>query len=229
MSLVIPPGKATGLLPRRSRPGTVCAMFRDEIEIIPRADWGDLIPHQAGLRPHVHHVFDQDGEGSCAAESATGALQIIRSVSGQPFVKLNPWSVYAYTKIGGGGSAIDDNLVHLRQHGAAPMELWPRSRGVRRLPDDVAEVALQYRLDEFFELDSAEEAGTALLKGFAVVFGWQGHSCCFTRLLSAGGTCEYLNSWHESWGDGGFGTLNLSSVYWGYGMFAYRTPIEFNT
>ncbi len=226
MSLVIPNGKATGLLPSRGVFGDSCPLFADEIEVIPREHWAELIPQQPGLRPHVHHVFDQDGEGSCASESATGALQIIRTVAGQSFVKLNPWSVYAYTKIGGGGSTLDDNMRHLRDHGVAPMSIWPRSEGVRRLPADVAAIAKQYRLDEFYELGSELEAGTALLKGFPVAFGWNGHSCCFTRLLDDRGNAEYLNSWHESWGDQGFGRLNLREVYWGYRMFAYRTPIE---
>jgi hypothetical protein len=221
-----PSGKSKGCLPRRSRFGDVCKLFRDEIPVIPRSNWTQIIQtYQPNLRPHVHDIFDQNGEGSCAAESATQALQICRSISGQAFVQLNPWSVYYYTKIGSGGSTLDDNLEHLRDRGAAPMSVWPRSKGVSPLPPDVREIAMQYRISEFFDIGSEEEAGTALLCGFSVVFGWDGHSCVFTRLINDRGDCEYANSWDESWGDEGFGKLNLRDVYWGYGMFAYRTPI----
>jgi hypothetical protein len=221
MALIIPDGKATGCLPRQSRFGQRCPIFREEIDVIPRVEWGEWIG-RITLRPFVKVIFDQNGEGSCAAESANGGLQVVRAWEGQTHVTFNPWFTYYHTKIGGGGSTLDDNLVHLRDVGACPMTVWPRSRGVSRPSAEAYQAALNYRMDEFFDIDSQEECGTALLLGMPVVFGWQGHSCFMTKLIDEQ-TAEYANSWAPSWGDEGFGQVRLSAVNFSYGMFAYRT------
>ena len=93
------------------------------------------------------------------------------------------------------------------------------------LPPEVRAVARKYRLREFWDIGSIEEAATCLLSGFAFVFGWDGHSCVGTELLNEQGDFLYANSWDESWGDNGFGTLNLSAVWLQYGAFGYRTPL----
>jgi hypothetical protein len=86
------------------------------------------------------------------------------------------------------------------------------------------EAARDYRIDEFFDIGNINELGTALIKGYPVVFGWSGHSCIFVDLLDKN-TAVYANSWDSSWGDDGFGTLRLSSVNFGYGAFAIRSTI----
>jgi hypothetical protein len=220
--LIIPDGKATGCNPRITQYGECCKLLADEIEIIPRDKWGGLIG-QVNLRPFVNQILDQNGYGSCATESTTQGVQIARAVAGAPFVLLNPLSIYRVTSGGSDrGSSIDENLQFARDHGILPESYWPRSKGWRAAPPaDWKSVAANYRIDEFFDVGTVEELGTALLRGFPVVFGWQGHSVIATRLLSAT-MFEYANSWGD-WGDEGFGTLSLDSVNWGYGAFAVKT------
>ncbi len=214
-----------GCLPRRSRFGECCRPLADVIEIIPREQWAGLIG-TVNLRPKVRQILDQGSAGSCATESTTQAAMVIREVVGQPFELLNPWSIYHWTSGGSdSGSSIDDNLQHAREYGILPESYWPRSKGWRAdPPDGWKDVAKAYRVDEFYDIANTEQVGTALLLGFPVVFGWQGHSCVLTGLLTTT-TAEYANSWGD-WGDEGFGTIKLSSINFGYGAFSVRTAVS---
>lgn len=222
----IPPTFKPGCLVRGSLPGQVAPLFGDKIEIIPRDQWRDHIG-RISLRPYVEKIFDQGNAGSCAAEASTQALQISRAFAGRPFVQLSPWFVY-HTTSGGRdqGSNIDSNLEFLRKYGAAPMSVWGRDKGWRAEPSAEAKTeALKYRVDEFYDVTTVEEFGTALIKGFAVVYGRRGHALVATELKSTT-HFEYANSWHESWGDGGFGTDSLNGINWAYGAWAVRTANE---
>lgn len=222
-TLIIPAGKAKGCNPRISRYGACCKLLSDAVEIIPRDKWAGLIG-QVSLRPFVNQILDQASNGSCACESTTQGVMIARAVADAPFVLLNPLSIYRVTSGGRDqGSSIDENLSFARETGILPESYWPRSKGFRATPPSGwQKVAAEYKLDEFFDVGSVAEFGTALLRGFAVVFGWEGHSVIATRLLSAT-KFEYANSWSESWGDAGFGTLDLDEINFGYGAFAVKT------
>ena len=223
----IPPGKAKGCLPRTTRFAQKCLAFSDSIEVIPRAKWADLIPKQPGLRECVTEIFDQDGVGSCATEATTQAVQIARAFAGRQWVQLNPWYLY-HTTSGGrdNGSSIDENLEFARESGIAPMEVWPRENGWKATPSaEAVDAAKDYRLDEYFDIGSIEEFGTALLLGMPVVYGRKGHALCAVRLQDKN-TILYANSWDASWGDRGFGEDALSSVNFKYGAFAVRTVVD---
>ena len=220
--LVVPPGKKTGCLPRKSMMGGVCSLFSEKLAIIPVAEWPSLLGN-IELRSCVTKIKDQNGFGSCATESTTQSMEIVRKLEGQEWVELNPLFIY-HTTSGGRdqGSSIDTNLEFARDYGIAPESVWPRSKGFTAKPSaDAVEAAMAYRIMEFYDIASISEAGTALLLGFPVVFGWQGHSCVLVQLLSTT-KALYANSW-GNWGDQGFGTINLSSINFGYGMFALRT------
>ena len=178
------------------------------------------------LRSKVKQIFDQGSNGSCATESTTQSEQIVRAVAGQPFVLLNPLSIYRVTSGGRDrGSSIDENLMFARETGILPESYWPRSKGFRATPPDGwQDVAAKYRIDEFFDIGSIDEVGTALLRGLPVVFGWQGHSCVLVELLSDT-EAVYANSWSKEWGDSGFGTIALSKINFSYGAFATRTAV----
>ena len=222
-TLIIPAGKAKGCNPRISRYGACCKLAADAIEIIPRDKWAGLIG-PVSLRPFVNQILDQDGLGSCATESTTQGAMIVRAVEGKPFGLLNPLSIYRVTSGGRDqGSSIDENLAFARQTGILPESYWPRSKGFRvEPPAGWRAVAAEYKIDEFYDVGTVVELGSALLKGFVVVFGWDGHSCVFTRLLSPT-KAEYANSWGAWWGDAGYGILDLDSVHFGYGAFAVKT------
>lgn len=219
----LPPGKARGCLPRRSKFGSVCPIFRERIDVLTDAEIKELTG-KITLR-HFCDVLDQDGGGSCASESSTEAEMVGRAYTGLPRVILNPWFVYNAVRYGrDGGSTIDDNLAFIREHGVAPESVWPRSKGWEATPSAEAKAAaLDFRIEEFYDIETTRECVSALLLGHPVVYGADGHALCKIEHLNdrEGLDC---NSWGTSWGDGGFGVwVPYNRIGWGYGMFAVRT------
>ena len=95
----IPPHRATGCLPRVSKPGEWALFVRDTIKTIPRGEWAGLI----GTVPNsqlIWELLDQDGVGSCAAEGCTNALLGMRELAGMPRVQLNPCTALGQDQIG---------------------------------------------------------------------------------------------------------------------------------
>lgn len=223
-NLIIPENKRTGCLPRKSKFGEVCDLLADRIDILDQDKWGEFIGKVTSSQ-WVNQILDQDGVGSCATESTTQGDMQIRAYNGLSFELLNPWFIYYHTSGGrDNGSNIDTNLEFARDKGIAPESVWPRSKGWRAKPSREAyAAALNYRLDEFFDIGTVREVGSALCFGFPVVFGWQGHSCVLCDLLSET-TARYANSWGD-WGDKGFGTIRLSSINFAYGAFAVRSVV----
>ena len=211
---------AWGCLQRRSFPGD-WPMAADRIELVPEGQW-DALASQITLRPYVKTVLDQGQVGSCAAESSTQALMIAREMAGLPHVPLNPYSVY-HTTSGDTdhGSNIDDNLEHLMIYGACPESVWPRSKGWRAEPSAEAKAAaLEFRIAEFFDISTIEEFVSALLRGFPVVWGANGHAICAVQ--HEGTYPLIVNSWGQ-WEDGGFGKwATYKQVNFAYGAWAMR-------
>jgi len=220
--LIVPDGFATGCLPRAAKPGYWAPLFGERVKVIDPDEWPKLIG-ETELLSFVRKIKNQGSVGSCATESTSQAVEIVRNWEGQEWVELNPWFIY-HTTSGGfdQGSSIDTNLRFVRDNGIAPESVWPRSKGWQATPSaDAREAAKLYRIEEFYDITTTAEIGTALLLGFPVVFGWSGHSCVMTQLVNQT-TAEYANSW-GNWGDQGFGQLRLSSVNFNYGAFAVRT------
>ena len=222
----IPADRATGCLPRVSKPGQWCPFVRDSIRVIPRNEWPDLV----GTVPNsdlIWELLDQDGVGSCAAEGCTNAVLGMRELAGADRVQLNPWGLYNTTSGGSDrGSSIDENLSLARSQGIPSMAVWPRSKGWRtRLSAEALEDAKQYRIDEFYDVTNHDEFASALFAGFLVEFGYRigggGHAVCATEMVSTS-RFRFINSWGQ-WGQNGFGELNLSDIYWGFGAWALRT------
>jgi len=222
---------AWGALPRRTGFGKLKGVpaFRDVIEVIPRSEWPELLKTHRGLDWAVKSVYDQDAVGSCASESSNQGVSVTRVMAGMEWVEFNPW--FTYHTVSGGvdaGSTLDDNVEFLVQYGACPESAWPRSKGWKPKPSDAAyEAASKFKLLEVFDVDSVEEAGTALLKGFAVYYGSNGHAKLFTRMLDVS-TGWYINSW-GNWGDKGFGSERFAGIQWGYGCFAFRAVEDWGT
>ncbi len=216
-----------GCLPRKSKVGQWCPLLRDAIEVIPESDWAKYVG-KISLRPYVKTILDQDGVGSCATEATAGAVMISRAFSNLPHVVLNPWFIY-HTTSGGRdqGSSIDENLAFARENGIAPESVWPRSKGWQAKPSaDAVEAAKAFKILEFYDITSIAEMVSALLKGFPVVYGSNGHAVCKVEHVDATQGLD-LNSWSESWGDGGFGVwAKYKAVNFQYGAFAIRTTTE---
>jgi len=236
--LVFPRGYKSGCLPRTRRATDVCKLLKAEWDIFSIDQLMEKIPLQPGLKHFPHHIYDQDGRGSCSNESGSSALATLRVAEGQQLVEYNPWSVYYYTSGGADrGSALYDVVRTLQTKGVCPVDVWPRYDKNGRIVHDFDErpsneaqaAALNHRLGEFWELENEQEVASAYVHGHAIVYGWQGHSCWIpyiqppTNKNIGSWVAVYRNSWHISWGDKGHGTIRLSDINFGYQCFAYRS------
>lgn len=222
-------------LPRDDNPGDNCGFLFEArpggLKIVPKREWPDLIQQrrQAGvdMRDKVKDILSQNGRGSCAAECVSQALMTVANYSGHQRRLLNPWSLYAWTSGGvDRGSNIGANFRRAREVGIMPMDVWPRSKGWRSKPSEdlLREHAARYRIDEFWEIRTREEAGSALLQNIPFVYGRRGHAITGIEMIDDD-RFYYANSWNE-WGENGFGIDRLSRDLGGYGMYAGRSVVD---
>jgi len=197
--------------------------LRDVWQTIPESEWLDRLrdPDLPDGRKRTKEIYDQDGVGSCASESCNGLVDMMRIQAGMPWVLLNPWGMYGRVNGGyDGGSSLQANIAFAKQYGCFPDSVWPRSKGWRATPSDAAyEAASMFTLKEVYEIGNKAEFATAILLGLWVYFGYSGHAIVGAYLIDLL-RFGYRNSW-GNWGDNGFGSLSFSSIYWGYGAYAF--------
>jgi hypothetical protein len=230
---IVPPGMKTGCLPRRTKPGQTCPLFSSRIKPISRGEWEER-SNKITLRPFVRKVYNQGDVGSCASESKDQAVAICLAgkfggSDGASLVPLfNPYGTYHFVNGGSDqGSTLDDNLNFGREYGCFPESVWPRSKGWQTRPDDAAMAeAAKCKIIEYYDILSVEEFVTALLYGIPVTYGANGHAVTAVAHLHRQNAPQIVNSWSESWEDGGFG---IWVPYSGlgdmlrYGAYAVRT------
>lgn len=75
------------------------------------------------------------------------------------------------------------------------------------------DTAKHFRFDEMYDVATGQGFFTALLRGFTIVYGRQGHAICAADVVyrSGGLYAKYDNSWGE-WGDNGFGYDSQSLI-----------------
>ncbi len=226
-SLDPPVGQVKGCLPRVTRYGECCDKFEDHVEVIPREKWDEYLDSEANYRQFIKSIFSQGSISSCASEATTQGMAGVEAFRNNgEYVLLNPWTLYPFVTTRDNGSNIDRNLERARDFGVLPEEVWPRLGSNGHAWNDKPPADLfdkhALRIKEFYDIGTVDEVGTALIKGFPVVFGSKGHAQVITSLRDRN-TGEQCNSWNVSWGDKGFGLTRLNSINFGYGCFAIRT------
>lgn len=174
--------------------------------LIPESDW----PRYAKtMEEHVWHVIDQNGQSSCCGSAGCGAVMLAREIAGQERIVMSQASLYA---LGNGGRdqgmAIDVCLNILMETGANPIGLIDQYdwQGYHRgqWPDGWRESAKQYRGIEVWDCPDFAAAVSAVLSGFLVVYGTNGHAVVMIGWTPDRGHVD-LSSWGVDWGNHGCG------------------------
>lgn len=175
-------------------------------------------------------IFNQGQYGSCVGMGSTAAFMYSWLSSGQQSHEFSPTYVYAH--INGGqdqGAQVARGLEALKTVGTCLMSEFSINKiYLNQIPSQAKQTAKRFKVLEAYKINSWEQLGTAIVKGFAVVSGIAvgrnfsnldrngvaplpnsidgGHCLCHIGLKQVGGewVVETQNSWSRSWGVGGF-------------------------
>jgi len=112
----------------------------------------------------------------------------------------------------GSGSNLDDNLDTMLKRGALPLDTpenkarfactFPHNGFYTKYPTGYLDVCKLFTDAEYLDISSYQEFGTALLKGYPVMYARQSHCITGCRLFYTSGKIMlgYANSWGQ-WGD----------------------------
>lgn len=211
-------GRLMGALPRPTVAGSYLPLYRDVEEIIPYKDWPDLIKafdeSKSWMSELVQWICDQDGEGSCVSNAVIKMHEIRQMLQYGNIIKLSPVSVYRVCgSRPNSGSTLERNAYVMDKRGALPLNTpenklrfkhtFPHNGFYTQYPDGFEETCSLFRNAEFFDIGSFEEFGSAILRGFPVMYARQGHCILGCRLFFRNGkvVLGYCNSWSLNWGD----------------------------
>lgn len=201
--------------------------FGDAYTALPESEWRETNLFDAFKAP----VFDQSTYGSCVGMGSAGGTIVALQASGQPYQVVSPWYIYSKTRIGPGdsGAYVKDAMTQLMVDGVCLDELVPYGTiDSAKLSTGARQQAKRFRVLNAYRIQSWAEFGTALTKGFPVVFGitigprfssLDSEGIAPVEQRSAGGHCMFAyslrksrtygwcagtrNSWGEKWGQGG--------------------------
>jgi hypothetical protein len=209
--------------------------FAVDFDLIPRSEWPALIASQAGVAKLDPYIRNQKNEGSCVGNGSAAAFDRCQAVQHGRIIRTSAMSLYK--RIGRSaqsGAVISDALEELRTRGILP-EDTPENRALfphvhpaigwsTRLPEGWETTAALFKVDEYWRINSFDEAATALFLGFGVVYGRARHCICGWQIVQDGNRwlLKYKNSW-GNWGENGFGYDSEGYLRGGPFGFAIRT------
>jgi hypothetical protein len=206
--------------------------------VIPRDQWKECDLTAGGWGTEI---YDQDGQGSCVGHGAAVAFNIAYELSGQPPQRFSPCFLYSLINRGRDqGAIVEDALDALTSVGVClestvgPKAIYPRQYDAEKAKAEAA----RFRVEQAYKLDSFDEIGSAVQRGFAVAFGIEignafepgpdgvvpdrrggggGHCMCAVGVKQVNGRWYLLvvNSWSTRWGNKGY-CLIPESYFTGY-------------
>ncbi len=222
MSIYIPPGYSTGLIPRdyRSHPSGYlsCAPTFSDALLIPESEWEERLKEQQANKGSLFDLreskydtlksLDQDGLGLCWAFSSTKSVMYLRAIMNEPGVRLSAWwvagKVVRWQDQGYWGSA---SLKQIADGGVPSEAKCPAYKQSYDTADVAADAATR-KVTEWWDGTEDRDRNrqimvTAFLLGLAPVMdlNFLGHSMCGCYLESINPLVVYCdNSWGESSG-----------------------------
>lgn len=225
--LLYPSGLAHGLDPGPGY-GSAAGYGLEEFPsslLIPESDWPTIIKERHSTLRHLAYnlggvkIKNQGSLPYCWIFATTSAVEVIRAAQNEPYLSLSPASCGAkitnYRKRGGYGL---EAIEGLKSYGAVPSSLWPDTDVNQRLDTpQTREAAAKNKPDEWWYCSTWQAIGSAILRFLPVSVGlnWWSHQVNYLDLtLLDGEPCpDFANSWSESWGSKGFGTLQGRKKY----------------
>lgn len=212
--------------------GTVEDLFG--ADIIRQSDWQSVLDEtEVKTSPLAVYQYDQNGEGLCTANAGAQALAYawrrqFPSLAADLVALPSPVAHYRGHGCGGGpntGSSVSCIMGSMQRKGTLLID----NAGSRKIYDALGlphkhllkptgfsqsfdwrdeswlETASNFRFEEMYDVATGEGFVTALLRGFNVVYGRQGHAIMAADVVNRNGwQVRYHNSWGD-WGDQGFG------------------------
>lgn len=240
----LPRGPPAGALPEVAATGDE-PVFEDAIPLIPSDQWPTAIAaiDEAGgsLDLLVTRIFNQGQEGSCVSNATCQGHQIIQCISRGKSGVIDLAAISLYKRTGSGpnsGSMVSANMREIIARGVLPLDtplnrerfshVMPNTGWRVPMPAGWEQTAKLFRGHEVFDVRSFDGFITALLRGYPVVYGRDGHSICAVRPTYRSGRLyvKYANSW-GNWGEAGFGYDSEAKIRSGANWaFALRTVVE---
>ena len=194
--------------------------------LVPRSSWRDMIREIAEYRITLSNFLEplnnQNPESSCVSNATESCIRVIRNVSlgVQHSIKLSPMSLYCrVSSRRHSGSTMQDNLHESNERGLLP-EDNPSNRAMfhtvchqntpffpsRELPDNWETTARHFRSHEWYQINSRQAFGSALLHRWPICYGRNGHSIAGMDLVFERGRyyCRYLDSYGTDHGENGY-------------------------
>lgn len=219
-----------GTLPRREPYGTLSFASVPNIQPIPWEEMPDRIADQERNKSSLWHIWrdskigvlNQQQTNFCWAFASVAGLMLQRELEGLPYLHLSPSSVACpITGFRNVGGYPEEACKFMVDNGVATTDFVPETT-VDRSDFKVGwkESASCNRVTEWLDVGAdAQMQNTMLLLNFPLIcaHNWWGHAIKHLRLIdrnismAASNPLRYgrifLNSWSESYGDGGCGTL----------------------
>lgn len=182
--------------------------------MVPESEWQGRIEELEQRESRLSDIIiqaklppkNQGQTGYCWINAPTHALEIIRVVQNEPMVILSPASAGAqiknYQNVGGWDR---EALDWLTKRGAVPVDKWPANAIDRRYATaENAEIALKYRVDDWWQLDnSIAQMVSCLFRRIPVCvgLGWWGHEITYCDPVWVDGQIgiRFRNSWGNDW------------------------------
>jgi hypothetical protein len=191
--------------------------------LIPKSEWQARIQEMEERKSRLSDLCrdaglkckDQAQTNFCWVNAPTYCVEVIRTLENERPVVLSPASVGAqitgYWNVGGWGKSA---LEWITAHGIVPADKWPPNAISRQYAtDDNIKVAMDYCVDEWFELEpgNLNQLVSALLRRLPVAVGlaWWSHEVSYIDPCWVDGdiAIRFRNSWGMGYGTEGYGIL----------------------